>query len=100
MGSLSSAVFDFEWDDDKAIINVSKHGVSFEEACTVFDDDLMVTEADWFHSNEEDRYISIGLSLQGRLLLVSYTERVRAIRIISARKATSKEKYSYENDNL
>ena len=99
MGSLSGTVFDFEWDDEKAATNLRKHGVSFEEASTVFDDGLMVTEADWFHSNEEDRYVSIGLSLQGRVLLVSYTERVRAIRIISARGATAREKQSYENDH-
>ena len=100
MGSRSGTVFDFEWDDEKAAINFRKHGVGFEEASTVFDDGLMVTEADWFHFDEEDRYVSIGLSLQGRMLLVFYTERVRAIRIISAREATHKEKYSYENDNL
>ncbi len=99
MGSLSGAVFDFEWDDEKATTNVRKHRVSFEEATTVFDDDLMLTEADWMHSDEEDRYVSIGLSSQNRLPVVSYTERVRAIRLISAREPTSREKQSYENDN-
>ena len=99
MGSLSGTVFDFEWDDDKAAINLRKHGVSFEQASSVFDDGLMVTEADWFHSDDEDRYVSIGFSSQGKMLVVSYTERVRVIRIISAREPTSKEKQSYENDN-
>ena len=99
MGSLSGAVFDFEWDDEKSAANVRKHKVSFEEASTVFDDELMLTEADWMHSEEEDRYVSIGFSSQNRLLVVSYTERVRIIRIISAREPTSREKQSYENDN-
>ena len=99
MGSFSSTIFDFEWNDEKAAINFRKHGVGFEEAVTIFDDSLMVTEADAFHSDEEDRYVSIGLSVQGRILVVVYTERIRIIRIISARQPTSREKYSYENDS-
>lgn len=99
MGSLSGAIFDFEWNNEKATANVRKHKVSFEEAATIFDDDLMITEADWMHSDEEDRYVSIGFSSQNRLVVASYTERIRTIRIISAREATSREKQSYENDN-
>lgn len=99
MGDLVGAVFDFEWDDEKAAANARKRRVGFEEASTVFDDDLMITQADWLHSDEEDRYVSIGFSSQNRLLVVSYTERVRTIRIISAREPTSREKQSYENDN-
>lgn len=99
MGSLSGAVFDFEWDDEKAAINRRKHQVSFEEASGVFDDELMITESDESHSDEEDRYVSIGVSPQGRLLVVAYTERVRTIRMISAREPTSREKQSYETDS-
>lgn len=99
MGRLSGAVFDFEWDDEKAAINRRKHQVGFEEASGVFDDELMITEADESHSDEEDRYVSIGSSPQGRLLVVAYTERVRTIRIVSAREPTSREKQSYESDN-
>ena len=99
MGSLSGAVFDFEWDDEKAAANRRKHQVSFEEASGVFDDEFMITEADMSHSDEEDRYVSIGFSSQGRLLVVAYTERVRAVRIISVREPTSREKQNYENDN-
>ena len=99
MGTLSGAVFDFEWDDEKAAINLRKHRISFEEASSIFDDDLMITEADWMHSDEEDRYVSIGLSSQNTLLVVSYTEKVRTVRLISAREPTSREKQSYENDN-
>lgn len=99
MGEIQGALFDFEWDDGKSGVNLRKHRVSFEEAAEIFDDALMVTEADWDHSGEEDRYVSIGLSSQNRLLVVIYTERVRTIRIISAREPTSREKQDYENDN-
>ena len=99
MGELSGFVFDFEWDDEKAAENLRKHRVDFEEAASVFDDELMVTEADWVHSEEEDRYVSLGLSNKNRLLVVIYTERVRTIRLISAREPTAREKYSYEHSN-
>ncbi len=85
-----------EWDENKAAANRSKHGVSFEEAKTVFDDRLYVDFYDPDHSDEEDRYIIIGASRRGRLLIVSYTERGDAIRLISAREVTRGEREVYE----
>jgi uncharacterized protein len=86
----------FEWDENKAARNLSKHGVSFEEAKTVFDDPLYVDFYDPDHSDEEDRYIIVGESRRGRLLIVSYTERGKTIRLISAREVTRKEREVYE----
>jgi uncharacterized protein len=86
---------DFEWDDAKARTNLSKHGVSFEEAKTVFDDPLYVDFYDPDHSDDEARFI-IGMSEQRRLLLVSYTERGQTARLISARTATRSERNTYE----
>jgi uncharacterized DUF497 family protein len=87
---------EFEWDRNKAISNLSKHGISFEEAKTVFDDSLYIDFYDPDHSYGEDRYIIVGESQQGRLLIVSYTERGNTIRLISAREATSRERKVYE----
>jgi len=87
---------EFEWDKNKAAHNLSKHGVSFDEASTVFDDTLYVDFYDPDHSYDEHRYIIVGQSAQDRVLIVSYTERSDAIRLISARKATRKEKELYE----
>ena len=86
----------FEWDEEKAAANLSKHGVSFDEAKTVFDDQLYVDFYDPDHSYDEYRYIIIGESQQGRLLMVSYTERDDAIRIISSREVTPAERKEYE----
>jgi uncharacterized protein len=86
----------FEWDQNKAVSNLSKHGVSFDEAMTVFDDPLYVDFFDPDHSYNEHRYIIIGLSLNNRLLLVAYTEIEDAIRLISAREATRRERKDYE----
>ncbi|MCP5124127.1 MAG: BrnT family toxin [Gammaproteobacteria bacterium] len=86
----------FEWDANKAATNLAKHSVSFEEAKTVFDDPLYVDFYDPDHSDEEHRYVMIGTSLQGRLLLVAYTERSDVIRLISAREATRAERKVYE----
>jgi uncharacterized protein len=86
----------FEWDENKAARNLSKHGVSFEEAKTVFDDPLYVDFYDPDHSDEEDRYIIVGESRRSRLLIVSYTERGKTIRLISAREVTRKEREVYE----
>ena len=86
----------FEWDEEKARANLEKHGVSFEEAQTVFDDPLFVDFYDPEHSYEEHRYIILGESRQGRLLLVSYTERGGVIRLISSREATPAERRDYE----
>ena len=86
----------FEWDETKASSNRAKHGVDFDEAVTVFTDALAITIADPAHSTGEARFIDIGLSVRGRLLVVVYTERGDNIRIISCRKATSAERKEYE----
>jgi hypothetical protein len=86
----------FEWDPDKAERNLIKHGVSFEEAGTVFDDPLFITFLDKEHSVDEERYITLGLSATGTLLLIAHTDRGNAIRLISARKATKNERRFYE----
>jgi uncharacterized DUF497 family protein len=86
----------FEWDDQKAKKNIKKHGVSFEEASTVFADRLSRTIPDPLHSEEEDRFVILGESKRRRLLVVSFTERGDNIRIISARVATRRERNDYE----
>ena len=86
----------FEWDENKAAVNLKKHGVSFDEAKTVFDDPLYIDFYDPDHSEGEYRYIMIGMSMQNRLLLVAYTERGDAVRLISAREATRAERKAYE----
>ena len=70
MGDLSGPVFDFERGGEKATVNIRRYSVSFEEASSISDDALMLTEAGWMHSDEEDRYISIGFPSQNRLLVV------------------------------
>ncbi len=87
---------EFEWNEDKAKANLSKHGISFDEATTVFNDPFYVDFYDPDHSDDEDRYIMIGESQQRRLLIVSYTERRHKTRLISAREATKGEKETYE----
>jgi uncharacterized protein len=86
----------FEWDENKAAINLLKHQVSFGEAKTVFDDPLYVDFYDPDHSDDEERYLIIGESSQGRLLIISYTERGNSIRLISAREVTRSEREVYE----
>jgi hypothetical protein len=88
---------EFEWDIDKATSNLDKHGVSFAEAMTVFGDPLEVAIPDPDHSEEEFRFVSIGRSEQGRLLVVAYTEREARIRLINAREAAPKERRNYES---
>jgi uncharacterized DUF497 family protein len=90
----------FEWDDGKAHLNRRNHGVGFEEAATVFIDPLGRIFDDEAHSIEEEREILIGHSSENRLLLVCFTERRDAIRIISARKATKRERNEYEENTL
>ena len=90
-------MLEFEWDPDKAASNAAKHGVTFEEAATVLGDPLSLTVYDPDHSLDEDRYITMGTSMDGRLLLVSHTDRDDRIRIISARVATKRERKAYEN---
>jgi len=86
----------FEWNPNKAKKNIEKHGVSFDEAATVFFDPLSMTYDDPDHSYDENRYIIIGLSDLGRLLFVSHAETDNIIRIISARQLTRKERKQYE----
>lgn len=89
----------FEWDKRKAARNERKHGVSFDEAGTVFDDSTATIFLDEDHSNGEQREIIVGRSILDRLLLVCFTERsVQRIRIISARTATRKEQRDYEEN--
>ncbi len=85
----------FEWDPEKAAANERKHGVSFEEAATVFRDRLALIMGDPDHSDEEDRFLLLGASDRGRLILVSHTDRGRRIRIISARRASRSERRNY-----
>lgn len=86
----------FEWDEEKARKNLQKHGVSFEEAETVFDDPLAITKGDPRHSFDEERLINIGASVKNRVLVVVYTERGENVRIINSRKATANERMKYE----
>jgi uncharacterized DUF497 family protein len=86
----------FEWDDEKAKTNIKKHGVSFDEAATVFNDPFSMTIYDPDHSVDEQRYIDIGSSDEGRVLVVAYTERGTNIRLISCRKAIPSERRLYE----
>ena len=88
----------FEWNPAKAKANQKKHQVSFDEAKTVFDDPLFVIFADPDHSIEENRFIIMGESNQNRVLVVSFTERHPATRLISAREATRAERKKYEED--
>jgi len=89
----------FEWDERKAKTNLAKHGVSFEEASTVFGDPLSLTIPDPAHSQVEIRWIVLGQSHQRKLLVVAHTDRGDTIRIISARRATRRERKSYEESN-
>lgn len=91
----------FEWNDQKSEINYKKHRIRFEEAQTVFADPKAIEFFDDVHSNQEDRFIRIGNSLKGNVLLVIFCERLKiksegVIRIISARKATTNERRLYE----
>ena len=86
----------FGWDENKSRENERRHGVSFEEAKTIFNDPFAITIYDPDHSINEDRYIELGLSTDGRFLVVCYTERGTTIRIISSRAATQRERRVYE----
>ncbi len=87
----------FEWDLDKAASNLAKHGVSFEEASTVFGDRLATTVLDRDHSGDEERWLTTGLSDMNRVLIVWHTNRGEAVRIIGARRATPDERRTYES---
>ena len=87
----------FEWDNRKAQSNKRKHGITFEEASTVFGDPLSSTIPDPGHSVSEDRYVTLGLSVNNKLIVVVHTDRDDIIRIISARAATRYEREQYES---
>jgi len=89
---------EFEWDPKKEAKNIRRHKVTFSEAATVFGDTLSITVPDPDHSEEEDRYIIIGLSQRHRLLIVSHTDRGERTRIISARPLTRTEREAYEEE--
>lgn len=86
----------FEWEEAKAVANLGKHKVSFEEASTVFENALSLTGRDPDHSIGEHRFVTFGMSSRSRVLVVSHTERGGKFRIISARRATSAERKIYE----
>ncbi len=88
----------FEWDPKKSASNLRKHGVSFEEAASVFHDLLATVYEDPDHSVREKRYLTIGTSAKGRLLHIAFADRAERIRIINARKVTRKERELYEEE--
>ncbi len=90
---------EFEWDKEKAKKNDRKHKVSFDEAVTVFYDPLSATFDDPDHSVDEQRFITVGYSSRGHLLVVSHTERGKAVRIISARYTSAQERKRHENES-
>jgi uncharacterized protein len=92
----------FEWDERKAAANRRKHGLSFEEVRTVFFDENALLRADEDHSDEEDRFVLLGLSVQLRTLVVChcYRDQEEVIRIISARKANAFERRQYEDRRM
>ena len=87
----------FEWDRDKASANLKKHRVSFDEAATIFYDPLAATFDDPDHSRQERRFLTIGYSSNGRLLVVSHTERGDSLRIVNARPGSAKERKRHES---
>jgi hypothetical protein len=86
----------FEWDRRKAVLNIKKHGVSFEEAATAFGDPLSVTIHDPKHSDDEDRFLLLGETQDKKLVVVAHTDRKDTIRLINARPATRQEREDYE----
>jgi len=91
-------VLEFVWDRDKAAANLAKHGVDFEDATTAFDDPLSITVRDPDHSEREERFLLIGQSKSGRLLVIAHTEIGTEIRLINARAATRRERQKYEEE--
>ncbi|MEK7729424.1 MAG: BrnT family toxin [candidate division KSB1 bacterium] len=88
----------FEWDENKANANLRKHKVGFEEAKSVFDDPFLMTYPDPDHSEIEQRFLNVGASSMGRVLIVIHTDRGTNTRIISCRKATTSERKHYEEE--
>jgi len=95
---MKNGLLEFEWDPKKAPRNLRKHRVSFEEAASVFNDDFATVYEDPDHSPHERRYLSIGASARGRLLIIAYSYRGVRIRIISARQVTKQERETYEEE--
>jgi len=91
-------MIEFEWNPAKAKANLRKHHIGFNEAATVFHDPLGITIFDPDHSEEEDRYITIGISEAGRFLMIAHTDRGNRIRIISARELSRKEREDHEDE--
>jgi uncharacterized DUF497 family protein len=89
----------FEWDPGKARQNRRKHRISFQEAATVFGDPLALTYSDPDHSQSEQRFITVGMSSAGRVLIIAHVDRNENIRIINARKTTQHERKYYEEEN-
>ncbi len=86
----------FEWDRRKAVLNIKRHGVSFEDAATAFGDPLSVTIHDPKHSDDEDRFLLLGETQDKKLVVVAHTDRKDTIRLINARPATRQERKDYE----
>ena len=86
----------FEWDRRKAVLNIKKHGMSFEDAATAFGDPLSVTIHDPKHSDDEDRFLLLGETQDKKLVVVAHTDRKDTIRLINARPATRQEREDYE----
>jgi uncharacterized DUF497 family protein len=91
-------MINFEWDIDKAKKNLKKHHVAFSEAVTIFNSELHISIYDPDHSEQEDRYLTIGISSSGRFLIVAHMDRGENTRIISARELTRKERIEYEKE--
>jgi uncharacterized protein len=91
-------MINFEWDPNKAKANLKKHRVAFKEAATVFRDPMSITVYDPDHSEEEERFLTVGLSTAGRLLMVAHTDRSDRTRMISARELTRVEREAYEEE--
>lgn len=89
--------YQFEWNESKAASNLKKHGISFKQATTVFSDPLSNTINDPYHSQDEHRFLTIGCTKEGIMLMISHVDREERIRIISARKVTRRERRAYEN---
>ena len=88
----------FEWDETKATGNLRKHKVAFDEGKSIFGDPFLLSFPDMDDSQIEERYVNIGVSAKGRILVLIHTERQGKIRIISCRKATARERRDYEKD--
>jgi len=94
-----TGLLEFEWDAEKALRNVRKHGISFREAAMVFNDGFAITYYDDAHSDHEERLLTLGISDLGRVLVISHTMIGENIRLISARKATRHERNLYEKES-